>query len=147
MLDDSAFVEDDNLVGLEDGVEAVGDGDDGSSAHEFAGGFFKQGFGFGVERGGGFVEDQDRRVFEKGAGEGEALGLSAGEAGAAFPDDGFVFLWQRFDEVLQARGVGGLNYFFVGRVRFAEADVFGDGCVEEVRALGDPRDQGLGIRN
>ena len=94
LFDDLAFVEDDDLVGLEYGVEAVGDGDGGASLHEFACGFFEQGFGFGVERGGGFVEDKDGRVFEEGAREGEALGLSAGEAGAAFTDDGFVFFGQ-----------------------------------------------------
>ncbi len=39
---------------------------------------------------------------------------------------------------MQARGFGGLDDFLVSRVRFAEADVFGDGGVEEVRALGNP---------
>jgi hypothetical protein len=139
LFDDLAFVEDDDGIGLEDGVEAMGNGDGGASLHQFAGGFFEQGFGFRVERGGGFVENQNRRVFEEGAGEGEALGLSAGEAGAAFADDGFIFFGQRFDEVMQACGFGGLDNFFVSRIRFAEADVFGDGGVEEVWALGNPR--------
>ena len=147
LFDDLAFVEDDDLVGLEDGVEAMGDGDDSSSLHQLAGGFFEQGFGFGVERGGGFVENQNRRVFEEGAGEGKALGLSAGEAGAAFADEGFIFLGQRFDEVMQARGFGGADDFFVGRVRFAKADVFGDGGVEEVWFLGDPSDIGLKVKS
>ncbi len=100
LLNEFSFVEDDDSVGLEDGVEAVGDGDDGSSLHELAGGFFEQGFGFGVKRGSGFIENQNGGVFEEGAGEGEALGLSAGEARAAFADDGFVFFGQRFDEVM-----------------------------------------------
>ena len=30
-------------------------------------------FGLGVERAGGFVEDQDRRILEDGTGDGEAL--------------------------------------------------------------------------
>lgn len=140
LFDDLAFVENNNGIGLEDGVEAMSNRDDGASVHQLAGGFFEQGFGFGVERGSGFVEDEDGRVFEKGAGKGEALGLSAGEAGAAFTDDGFIFFGQRFDEVMQTRGFGGGDDFFVGRIRFAEADVFGDGGVEEMRALGDPGD-------
>ena len=41
---------------------------------------------------------------------------------------------------MQARGFGGLNHFFVSRVCFAEADIFGDGGVEEVGALGNPGD-------
>lgn len=146
LFDYFAFVEDDDSVGLEDGVEAVGDGDGGASVHQLAGGFFEQGFGFGVERGGGFIQDEDGGVFEEGAGEGETLGLSAGETGAAFANDGFIFFRQGFNEIMQARGFGGLNHFCVGRVRFAEADVFGDGGVEEVRFLRNPSDVGLKVK-
>ena len=92
LFDDAAFVENDDLVGLEDSVEAVGDGDDSAALHQFARGFFEQGFGFGVEAGGGFIEDEDGGVFEESAREGYALGLSAGEAGAAFTDDGFIII-------------------------------------------------------
>jgi hypothetical protein len=65
LFDDLAFVEDDDLVGLEDGVEAMCDGDGGASLHEFAGGFFEQRFGFRVKRGGGFVEDEDGASLRK----------------------------------------------------------------------------------
>ncbi len=41
---------------------------------------------------------------------------------------------------MQARGFGGADNFVVSRVCFAEADVFGDGGVEEVRFLRDPSD-------
>ena len=44
------------------------------------------GFDFGVERAGGFVEQQDRRVFEHDAGDSDALALTAGEFHAAFAD-------------------------------------------------------------
>jgi len=138
LFDDAAFVENDDLVGLEDSVEAVGDGDDSAALHQFARGFFEQGFGFGVEAGGGFVENQDGGIFEEGAREGDSLGLSAGETGAAFTDDGFIFLRERFDEFMQVRGLRGDDNFFMSRVRFADADVGGDGVVEEVRALGNP---------
>ena len=138
MFDDPAFVEDDYLVSLEDCVEAVGNGDDSASLHEFAGGFFEQGFGFGVEAGGGFVEEEDGGVFEEGAGEGESLCLSAAETGSAFADDGLVFGGERFDEVMQVRGLGGGCYFGGGSFGLAEFDVVGNGIVEEVRALRNP---------
>jgi hypothetical protein len=38
-----------------------------------------QALGLGVERGGGLVEDQDRRVLQQRTGDGEALALAAGE--------------------------------------------------------------------
>ena len=39
-----------------------------------------------VERGGGFVQQQDRRVLQQGAGDRQALLLAAGQAGAALED-------------------------------------------------------------
>ncbi len=68
------------------------------------------------------------------------MGLSAGEAGAAFTDDGFIFIWKRVDKLMQVRGLRGDDNFCVCRVRFADAGVGSDGVVEEVRALGDPGD-------
>ena len=47
-------------------------------------------FGLDVERAGGLVEDQDRRVLEDGARDGEALALAAGQRGAALADDEVV---------------------------------------------------------
>jgi hypothetical protein len=44
------------------------------------------GFRFRVERGGRFVEDEDRRIFQEGAGERETLALTAREGDAAFAD-------------------------------------------------------------
>jgi len=116
------------------------DGEGGASLHESARGFFEQGFGFGVETGGGFVEDQDGRVFEEGACVGESLRLSAGEARSAFADDCFIFLWKRFDELMQARRLCRRDDLFIGRFGVAEFDVGGERVVEEVRALRNPGD-------
>ena len=138
LFDDATVVEDDDVVGFEDGVEAVCDGNDGSTLHDAAGGFFEQGFGLGVEAGGGFVEDEDGRVFEEGSGEGETLCLSAAETGSAFADDGLVFGGERFDEVMQVRGLGGGGYFGDCRFGLAQFDVVGNGVVEEVGFLRNP---------
>jgi len=43
-------------------------------------------FRFVVERAGGFVENQDARVGDQGAGDGDALALSARQACAVFSD-------------------------------------------------------------
>jgi hypothetical protein len=45
-------------------------------------------FTFAVQGAGGFVEQEDARVAEKGAGDGESLFLAAGEEGAFGADDG-----------------------------------------------------------
>ena len=48
-----------------------------------------QGLGFGVQRAGGFVKNEDVGVLDEGAGNGYALLLSAGELCTAGADVGF----------------------------------------------------------
>ena len=89
-FDDLAAVDDEDLVGGEDGGEAVSDGEGGATGGEPSEGVLDEAFGAGVEGGRGFVEDQDAWVFEDGAGDGDALLFAAGEFIAAFADDGVV---------------------------------------------------------
>jgi hypothetical protein len=48
-------------------------------------------FGFAIEGGCGFIQDQDRRLAENGASETEPLALSAREFEPSFAGDGFIF--------------------------------------------------------
>ncbi len=77
-------------------------------------------FTFTVERAGGFIKQQNRRVAHKGAGERDALALPAGQAAAFLAKIGFepVFLRQEiigfghaggFDEVGFGDVMGGAN--------------------------------------
>jgi hypothetical protein len=61
------------------------------------------GLGAAVERAGRLVEDQDRRVFEQRAGNGDALLLAAGELEAALAHPRLIALGQRDDEVVDRR--------------------------------------------
>ena len=93
-----------------------------------------------VERGGGLVEQQERRVLQQRAGDREALFLAAGETDAALAGDGVESFRHLADEV---RGVGGFEggpEFVVGGVVFREQEVFAQGGVEEEAFLGDVAD-------
>ena len=57
-LHDAPALQDEDPVGVEHGVEAVGDGDDSAAFHQTARGFFQQGLGGGVEAGGGFIQQE-----------------------------------------------------------------------------------------
>ena len=74
------------------GGQTVGDDQGGAVAH----GVFERGLHIalagGVEGAGGFVEQQQRGVFENGAGDADALALSAAQAHAAFAQIGGVAL-------------------------------------------------------
>ncbi|MNU09290.1 hypothetical protein D3C72_2557680 [compost metagenome] len=54
----------------------MGDGDDGLALHDFVQAFLNGGFHFRIQRAGGFVQQQDGRVLEHDAGNGDALALS-----------------------------------------------------------------------
>jgi len=58
--------------------------------HQPRQGFLHQGLALGVERGGGFVEQQQRRIAQDGAGDGDALALAARQCHAAFAEHGLV---------------------------------------------------------
>ena len=72
-FDDASFVQDDEPVHRGNGGEAVGNGDDGFAVHHFVEAFLDGGFDFGVERAGGFVEQQDGGVGAEAHGNVEAL--------------------------------------------------------------------------
>src|SRR5687768_6901960 len=78
-LGDPALVEDDDLVGIDHGRQTVGDDDGGAARGDAAQGLLDRRLGSAVERAGGLVEDQDRRVLEEGTGDGDALLLAAGQ--------------------------------------------------------------------
>ena len=47
-------------------------------------------FGLAVEGGGGFVQEEDGGVFEEGAGDGDALALTTGEAASVLAGESIV---------------------------------------------------------
>ena len=93
------------------------------------------GFGFGVERAGGFVEDEDARLGQQGAGDGQPLALAAGELDAALADDGVVGFGEALGELVDAGGAAGKEKLLLGGVGAREHDVLADGAVEEKRLL------------
>ena len=141
-LGDAAAVEDEDLVRLEDGAEAVGDDDAGAVREDALEGLLDEAFGFAVETAGGFIEDEDARVAQDDAGEGDALFFTAAEAVAALADDGVVAIGEAGDEAVDVGGAGGLLDLFLGGIGAGEADVDGDGIVEEEGLLGDHADVG-----
>ena len=131
--------EDSNQVRAANGGEAVGDDEDGAAGHQIVERTLHEHFGFGVELRGGFVEDENGRVFEQGAGDGEALALAAGEALTAVADESLVSLGHLHDEIVRHGGFGGGENFFFGEIRAAVAEIAPDRVVEKNGFLGDDR--------
>ena len=102
-LGDPAGVEHDDLVGADDGRQAVGDDDGRAVRGDAVERRLDRFLGAAVERAGGLVEDQDRRVLQQRAGDRHALLLAARELQPALADHRFIALRQRGDEVVDRR--------------------------------------------
>ena len=141
-LDDEAAFDDEDLVGAADGGEAVGDDEGGAADHELVEAGLNHGLGLGIERAGGFVEDEDAGLGEQGAGDGEALALAAGELDATLADDGVVGLREAQGELVDAGRGAGADELVFGGIGAGEEDVLTDGAVEEEGVLKDDAELG-----
>ena len=91
----------------------------------------------GVYVRGRFIENEDARIAEDGAGNCDALFLTAGELAALFADAGIVTIGPAHDELV---GIGGAccrdDLVWTGR-GIRVPDVVGDGAVEQELILED----------
>ena len=130
-LGDPAAVEHDDLVGIDDGRQAMGDHQGGAAAAHLFQRALDLLLGAGVERAGRLVEQQDLRVLQDGARDRHPLLLAARQLQAAFADRRLVAQRQRHDEIVDARQPGGLLDFLAGASGPAVADVVEDRVVEQ----------------
>ncbi len=56
--------------------------------------------GFGVHRGGGIIQDEDARILQQGARDGDALLLPAGDGHPALADQGLVAVREGKDDIM-----------------------------------------------
>ncbi len=123
----------------EDGGD-VGDDEDGRGGSERAEAEEQVADAFLVHVVGGFVEDEERRSDEQGAGESEALALSAGEQDPMFADHGIVSVGELRNEGVGEGGTGGLFDLVERGVGAGVGDIVADGTGDEGRVLGDDAD-------
>src|SRR5690606_4457989 len=95
-----------------------------------------------IERGSGFVEDEDRCVLQHHARDRDALPLAPGKLDPAFAHMGVVALAalridHAHDEVVRGRPFGGGNDLRLARAWLAVGDVVADGAMHEDRLLAD----------
>ena len=88
LLDDAAVLHGDDDVGVADGGEAMGDDEGGAVGHEPGEGASDRHLVDGIEMACGLVENEDRRILEESAGDGDALALASGKPGAALSETG-----------------------------------------------------------
>jgi len=111
-----------------------------TTLHEAFEGFLNDGFVLGIDVREGFVEEENRCVLEQGAGDGDALALSAGETQAAFAHHRLIALGQGLDELMRIRRPRRRLDLILRGVWLAEAQIVRHRAVHEIGILHDHRD-------
>src|SRR5438034_2420364 len=104
----AAAVQYDDAIGDLQCVEAVGDDQRGAVAHEFLECAVNGRLALGVVLAGELVEDEDARVAQDGAGQGQALLLAARQLPRRLADLRLEALVEPQDELVSVRTLGGL---------------------------------------
>ena len=89
-VDDAPAFHDHDAIRFQNGGKPVRDDKAGAVEHEVVEGLLNHVFGFGIKGAGGLVQNEQRRILEQGAGNGQALFLAAGKTHAALSDGRFV---------------------------------------------------------
>ena len=79
LLHNVPLIQDKDFIGMDNGRQAMGDDKVRSSSHQIGHGFLDQLFCSGVHRRSGFIQNQNLRVADKGAGDRQKLALSLGD--------------------------------------------------------------------
>src|ERR1700682_5953409 len=135
LLRDAAIFQDDDLVGIADGAQAVSNGADGAPLHEAFECLHHQPLRLGIERRGGLVEDEDGRVADDRARDADALPLATGERLASFAQQGVVTLGHPDDEPVRVRELRGLENLFIAGVGPPVGDVLPQRGAKQDRVL------------
>ena len=136
-LDYLAVVNDDNLVGVPDRAQAVGDDDDGLATVERVEVLHDGPLVVGIERVGSLVEEDIIRVLVHRTGDEDALTLSLTQPHAVASYLRVVLQWQRHHIVVDARYPCGLQQTFLVDVAVVNSDVACDALRENDTVLHD----------
>ena len=140
LFDYPSFVDDDDLIGVSDGREAVGDDEAGAPFHQLVESLLDLHLGAGVDRAGGLVKDEDSRIGQDRPGDGNELTLPLGEISAAFGENSVIPLREATDEGVGVSQPRCFDNLCVAGVKTAVADVLHDRFAEQERLLeNDPK--------
>ena len=142
LLGDASFVEDDDLVGVAQSGDAVGDEEGGASLHDLSEVTENRLLSVGVDRRKGVVENEDRRLADERPGQGGALFLAAGEGDAALADEGVEAALELLDVLAQLGLLRGEGDLFRSGIFDAVGDVGADRIGEQEGVLRDVADIG-----
>ena len=134
-LDNVAVIQNHDAVGVHDGAEAVGDDEDRTALHQSVHAVLNQLLGTGIDGGGCFVQNHDRRIGHGRTGNGDQLTLALRKACAVAGELGVIALGQTGDEIVGIGQLGGLDALFICGIQLAVTDILHNGAGKQVGIL------------
>src|SRR5262249_54121957 len=120
--------------------QAVSDDDDRAPGDQATQRFQNEPFRLSVHRGGRLIQNEDRGVFQEGAGDGDALTLAAGQGHPPLSHIGVIALGEVANKLVGVGGPGRLQHFELRSARAAVSDIVADVAGEQDRVLQDDGD-------
>ena len=130
-LDDAALLDHKNLVGAANGRQAMGDDERRAALHQLGKPALDHRLRFGIERTGGFVENEDARLGQESPCNRQPLPLPAAELHPALTHDGVVSLREALCKLVDARRAAGKLKLLLGRAGPREKDVLANRAIKE----------------
>src|SRR5919201_6986858 len=137
LLDEASVLVKDNEVLVADGRQAVGGDECGPAGEQPAQRDLDSPLGANVHARRRLIEDEDARVGEESAREGDELTLAERQARAALRDLGPISVLEAEDEIVRADRLGRADNLALRCLRSAEGDVVAQGAREEETLLRD----------
>src|SRR6266702_866362 len=134
-LHDAAIAQDNNLIGIADRGNTMGDQQRGPLLHQFFESSEDALLGIGINARESVVEDQDSRVAHQSPGQSRSLLLASGKSDSSFPDQGGVSHGEAGDLGGYAGCFGGLKDSLIGTVFRTESDVLPQRFAEKISVL------------
>ena len=85
-----------------------------------------------VQVGGGFIQQQKRRIVEKGPGQTQPLALAAGEGLPQLPHFRIVTTGQTHDKIVNGSLFAGGDDLVIGGIQLGDPQIVADGIVEKL---------------
>ena len=134
-LGNASLIHYNDLVCIAHGFEPMGNHNNGLVSRQLFHRMLNQLFIFRINVGGRFIQNNNRRILNHRARNGNALLFAAGQRRTVLSDDRVVLIRQLHDKIMAARTLCRVNHFLVRRIRLSKANVIGNRVVEQIDVL------------
>lgn len=129
LFDDFSFVHNTDNIGIDNRRKTVGHNNGGTVLHHIVQGFLHKFFRFSVEGAGGFIKNQDRRVFQHGPGDADPLTLPARQFTSPIANVGLVSFGGSLNEFVRIGNTGSPFNLLLINLILAKGNVVEEGVV------------------